>query len=226
MLPPSAIRTSFTRPALMRTALLGLCAAGLAACTSTFTGPVEVTRFVSEQPAALGQGTITIEFPEAMDNQNARNAFAAAVADELSALGYDVVLDGSAQAVNLASIRTSRDPIEAITSSRGPVSVGVGGGTGLRGGFGGGVGIGLNLGGGDNGPRVLSVLSVRISGPDGNSLWEGRAQQPVSMRSPYADVDASARTLAAALFSDFPGGNGETVTIDVKDLDVPETSGQ
>jgi len=221
MLSPSAIRTS-----IGRAAIIGFCAVTLGACTSTFTGPVEVTRFVSEQPSMLGRGTITIEFPEAMDNQTARNAFASAVADELSGLGYDVVLDGSSQAASLATIRTSRDPIDASTTSRGPVSVGVGGGTGHRSGFGGGVGIGINLGGSDQGPRVLSALSVRITGPDGNSLWEGRAEQPVSIRSPYADVDASARTLAAALFSEFPGGNGETIAIDVKDLDVSRTTGQ
>jgi hypothetical protein len=59
---------------------------------------------------------------------------------------------------------------------------------------------------------------VRISGPDGNSLWEGRAQQATSVKSPYSDVEASAQTLAAALFKDFPGGNGETVIIDVDEL--------
>ena len=65
---------------------------------------------------------------------------------------------------------------------------------------------------------MLSQLAVRISGPDGSSLWEGRAQQPVSIKSPYADVDASARALARALFINFPGGNGETVSINVDDL--------
>ncbi|MEP3421338.1 MAG: hypothetical protein ABJN35_06365 [Erythrobacter sp.] len=205
-----------------RVAVFAVCAMGLSACAGTYTGPVEVTRFVSEQPATLGQGTITITFPEEMDNQTARNAFAAAVADELATAGYSVVLDGSTEATYLAAIRTSRNPVDAGTT-RSPVSVGVGGGTGLRGGFGGGVGIGINLGGGDSGPRVLSELSVRITGPDGNSLWEGRAQHPVSIKSPYSDVDASARTLAAALFSDFPGGNGETVTIDVDDLNAAQT---
>lgn len=38
------------------------------------------------------------------------------------------------------------------------------------------------------------------------------------VKSPYSMLDTSARTLAAALFRDFPGGNGETVTIDVKKL--------
>jgi hypothetical protein len=208
-------------PRLLRPALIAASALALSACAGTYTGPVEVTRFVAAQPAALGQGTITIEFPEEMENQTARNAFAAAVADELAGLGYDVVLDGSAEAENIATIRTSRNPI-AAASSRGPVSVGVGGGvgSGRRGGFGGGggVGIGINLGGGSSGPNVLSELSVRITGPDGASLWEGRAQQPTSINSPYSDVDASARTLAAALFAGFPGGNGETITIDVDEL--------
>ena len=192
----------------------------LPACTSTYTGPIEVTRFVAPQPAGLGaelgEGTITLEFPEEMSNQGARNAFAAAIADELSALGYRVVLDGSAQARQVAVVRTTRNPI-ASEGSGNPVRVGVGAGTGSYG-SGVGLGVGINLGGGNSGPQVMTELSVRISGPDGASLWEGRAQQPTSINSPYSDVDASARALAAALFKDFPGGNGETVLVDVDDL--------
>ena len=202
---------------IVRAAILAAAALTASACAGSYTGPVEVTRFVSEQPIALGQGTtITIEFPEEMANIGARNAFAAAVADELSAVGYSVVLDGSRPAEHLAIIRTTRNPIAAAGSGN-PVNVGLGAGTGGYG-SGVGVGIGINLGGGNSGPRVLTELSVRISGPDGASLWEGRAQQPTSIKSPYADVDASARTLAAALFKDFPGGNGETISIDVEDL--------
>ena len=189
----------------------------VSACASTYTGPVEVTRFVSQQPSALGQGTITLAFPEEIENQTARNAFASAVADQLSALGYQVILDGSAEAAQTASIRTSREPFASAQRSRGPVSVGVGGSTGSYG-SGVGLGVGINLGGGSQGPRVVTDLSVRISGPDGESLWEGRAQQPTSINSPYSDVEASARTLAAALFKDFPGGNGETITLDVDQL--------
>ena len=201
-----------------RTALVALAAATLAACTSAYTGPVEVTRFVAERPAALGQGAITIELPgeEELSNRNAREAFADAVALELESLGYDVVMDAG-PGVQIATIRTSRNEIAGASSRRGPVSVGVGGGTGgYRSGV--GVGLGINLGGGQSGPNVVTELSVRIIGANGESLWEGRAEQPVSVKSPYADVDASARTLAAALFRNFPGGNGETVTIDVDDL--------
>ena len=65
-----------------RIALVALAAASLTACTSAYTGPVEVTRFVAERPAALGQGAITIELPgeEELSNRNAREAFADAVA--------------------------------------------------------------------------------------------------------------------------------------------------
>lgn len=199
-----------------RLALAGLAAAALSACAGGYTGPVEVTRFVSERPAPLGQGTITLEFPEAMSNQQARSAFAEAVSAELAALGYTVVMQGG-PGTQVATVRTSRNPIAAAERRRGPVSVGVGGSTGSYG-SGVGLGVGINLGGGDSGPTVMTELSVRISGADGASIWEGRAQQPVSAKSPYADVDASARTLAAALFEGFPGGNGETVTIDVDEL--------
>ncbi|EAQ28177.1 hypothetical protein NAP1_11298 [Erythrobacter sp. NAP1] len=202
-------------PRIVRPALVLALAGTLSACAGTYTGPVEVTRFVSEQPAMLGQGTITLEFPDELRNTGARDAFASAVSSELEALGYTVVMD-TASAGQIATIRTSRNPIEAADRG-GPVSVGVGGGTGSFG-SGVGVGVGINLGGGDRGPRVVTELSVRISGPGGESLWEGRAQQPISIKSPYADVDASARTLTAALFKDFPGGNGETVSIDVDEL--------
>lgn len=211
---PNTPRFFTTR--LARIALIAATATLLPGCVSSFTGPVEVTRFVSQQRASLGQGTITIEFPDAMENQRARDAFAAAVADQLAELGYRVVLDGSVRADQVASVRTSRNAL-AAASSRGPVSVGVGGSTGTIG-TGVGLGVGINLGGGQSGPNVTTDLSVRISGSDGTSLWEGRAQQATSVKSPYSDVDASARTLAAALFKDFPGGNGETVTIDVDEL--------
>lgn len=202
-------------PPFSRIALIGACAAALAACTTTYTGPVEVTRFAAGNRDAIAPGPIALEFPDEMSNQRARFAFEQAVAEELRQLGYEIAMEPGPD-TQLATIRTSRNALSQGTG-RGPVSVGVGGSTGSYG-SGLGVGIGINLGGGDNGPRVMSELSVRISRPDGASLWEGRAQQPVSLKSPYADVDASARALAAALFKGFPGGNGETVTIEVDEL--------
>ncbi|MEQ8409994.1 MAG: hypothetical protein RIC51_05135 [Erythrobacter sp.] len=214
-LSPNARRT-------VRAALLALCAAlPLGACTNVYTGPVEVTRFVAEQRSAeLGEGGIAIVFPEEMSNKTARGAFEAAVAAELRQLGYTIATQpGTAR--QSVMVRTSREPVEGVSSGRSPVNVGVGGQTGSFG-SGVGVGVGINLGGGSDGPRVLTELAVRILGPAGESLWEGRAQIETSMKSPYTDTGASARTLAAALFRDFPGGNGETVTIDVSELEGTE----
>lgn len=193
-------------------------ALALGACaTSPYTGPVEVTRFVAPSPAGLGSGTIAVVFPDEVSNEAARRAVAASVTAELTRLGYTVVPEG-VPASQTATVRTSRNPITAApVDRRGPVNVGVGGQTG---GFGSGVGmgVGINLGGGREGPAAMTELSVRIATAEGPTLWEGRAQLTTGVKSPYSQVETSARTLAAGLFRGFPGGNGETVTIDVKKL--------
>jgi hypothetical protein len=207
------------RPPLLAVALATAPLALGACATTPYTGPVEVTRFVAQGPerAALGQGSIALVFPDEIANANVRSAFAAAVGAELSRLGYTVVAEGVA-AGQTAAIRTARSPITAtIQDRRGPVNVGVGGSTGSYG-SGLGVGVGINLGGGREGANAVTDLSVRITRADGTTLWEGRAQLATGVKSPYSQVDTSARTLAAGLFGDFPGGNGETVTIDVRKL--------
>ena len=200
--------------------LLGL---SISACTGTaYSGPVEVTRFVSDLSAAsapIGEGEIAITFPREMKNERARTAFYNAVAAELAALGYTVIAQDQ-MGVQTARVETSRDEL-APASSRGPVNVGVGGSTGSYG-SGLGLGVGINLGGNTAKPNALTKLSVRISDARGNSLWEGRAQQAVSINSPYAEIETSAAALAKALFKDFPGGNGETISISPKELQEQE----
>ncbi len=203
----------------LRTAAAAAALFGVSACAGgAFTGPVEVTRFVAAQPAGLGQGTIALRFAADLKNEGARDAFRAAIGDQLALLGYTVI-DNEAIAGQIATIETSRSALTE-TQARNPVSVGVGAGTGgFRGGLGGGLGVGVNLGGGSGGPRVLSELRVSIApAQGGQNLWEGRAQFPTGVKSPYAPVDINARTLAAGLFRDFPGGNGETVSIAAEEL--------
>ena len=209
---------SHARP--LKIALATLLALGISACTSAYTGPVEVTRFVAAEPVGLGQGTIALSFDESLKNQTAKNAFRGAISDELALLGYTVI-DNAETAGQIARIETSRSPL-ASGQQRNPVSVGVGGSTGSFG-SGLGVGVGFNLGGGGSqSPRVMSQLSIAISTNDPETprenLWEARAQFPTSVDSPYAAVEDNARALAAAVFKDFPGGNGETISLDVKDL--------
>ena len=198
--------------------LLGL---SLSACVGTaYSGPVEITQFSRAQNAELAQtsldrGPIVLSFPEEISNVRARDAFYDAVASKLVELGYAIALEGEA-GIQTARITTSRSPL-APASSRGPVSVGVGGRTGSLG-SGLGVGIGLDLGGNTSRPNALTQLSVRISDASGKSIWEGRAQQAISINSPYADPETSARALTAALFKGFPNGNGEVQTIALEDL--------
>lgn len=201
---------------LLATALSAAALALSACATTPYTGPVEVTRFVAPAPSGLGQGPIVVYFPDEVSNASARTAIKAAVERELQGLGYTIVAQ-EGPGIQVAAVRSSRTPIAAAEDRRGPVSVGVGGSTGSYG-SGLGVGVGINLGGGSEGPAVLTELSVRITGDNASALWEGRAQIATGVKSPYSNVDTSARTLAAGLFRDFPGGNGETVTISVKKL--------
>lgn len=209
-------------PNRLHSLALAAAALSLSACATTpYTGPVEVIRFVAPERAGLGQGMIALSFPDEVNNEAARSAFTAAVSAELTRLGYTLAA-APGPGVQTAVIRTTRTPITATEQrGRGPVSVGAGGQTGSYG-SGVGLGVGINLGGGSEGPAVSTELSVRINRPDGASLWEGRAQIETGVKSPYSAVDASARTLAAALFQDFPGGNGETVTINVRKLQGPQ----
>lgn len=221
---PSARAKGLTLPKL------GLCLAPvlglvLSGCVGTpYSGPIEVTRFASEAATPVASGEIAITFPEEMRNERARDAFYNAIAAELTALGYQVI--GQDQmGVQTARVKTSRTPLAPASSraasSRGPISVGVGASTGSYGG-GLGLGVGIDLGGNTSKPNALTELSVRISDAQGQSIWEGRASQAISINSPYADVDASARALASALFKDFPGGdaaaNGETIQIKPSEL--------
>jgi hypothetical protein len=189
----------------------------LGACAAPFTGPVEVTRFVSPDRSVLGRGTISVSLAEGASDDLAQAAFVSAVSEQLGRIGYTVVPQGSS-AQQSATVRTSRAAIAAADQQRrGPVNVGVGGQTG---GFGSGVGmgVGINLGGGQRGPNVTTELSVRINDAGGRSLWEGRAQMATAVKSPYSQPNLSASTLATGLFRDFPGGNGETITIKATEL--------
>ncbi|MEL6541625.1 MAG: hypothetical protein AAFP79_05395 [Pseudomonadota bacterium] len=203
--------------ALAATLVLPACAAG------SFTGPIEVTRFATPDTAALGKGTIALRFARELKNEAALDAFRAAVSDELALQGYTLI-SNEETADQIATVDTSRNSL-AGEQGGSPVNVGVGGGTGSFG-SGVGLGVGINLGGGNSSPRVVSELSVSIASNAANAnaqnLWEGRAQFPTSVNSPYAPVAINAQTLAAALFKDFPQGNGQTVSLEASELVTPK----
>lgn len=196
-------------------------AATLAGCTTVAgPSPFEVTRF--HDPAALGltqnqtqERTVFIASGPSESGAETDSlelaSYKRAVAAELASLGYS-------EAPRRDAAYTAQVSVERFTSQpqarrRGPVSIGVGGGTGSYG-SGVGLGIGLSLGGNKNTPRVGTQLFVMMKDrATGSTVWEGRANWDVAQGSELAAADANAPALANALFSEFPGGNGETVEI-------------
>lgn len=198
--------------ALVASPALALAVSG---CATPPTGPVQVTRFVS-QPAIerLGSGTIFVETAPGDTNEDAALLpYKAAVARELAALGYRET--SREEAGQVAQVRLVRSLIAAPASSRGPVSVGIGGSTGSYG-SGVGLGIGINLGGKKPRDQLTTRLEVRINdAATGQSLWEGRALFDVASTALLADSAQNAAVMADALFEEFPGNDGETVEVPV-----------
>ena len=189
-------------------------AGSLSACMAgPRVSPVEITRFhQTGATAQLGVGTIFIESaPSSQGDPQELAPFKAAVAAELAQLGYRET--AREDALQVAQVRVERTVSEP-ERRRGPVSVGAGGSTGSYG-SGVGLGVGFNLGGGQR-PMIATDLGVMIRDKQTtNVIWEGRASISVSDNSQYADDSANAAVVADALFSEFPGNNGETVEVRV-----------
>jgi hypothetical protein len=200
--------TPFPRALLPALALAGV----LPGCT-TPVGPVEVTRFHLPDTAVLGRGPIRVEPAPGQDGASIEfRTYAAAVSRELTRLGYSEAQPGGTAGAQVAVLSVERQTLTAGGQRRGPVSVGLGGSTG---GWGSGVGLGLgiNLGGRPK-DQVATTMSVMIRDrANGQSLWEGRAQFAVRADAPLAQTSLGAAKMAQALFQDFPGRSGETITV-------------
>jgi hypothetical protein len=176
----------------------------LSACVIP-TGPVDVTRFHrGAEGFVYGSGSYAVN-TEA--DTLAMSPYLAAVAREMQRVGYS---EKPLHSDVIAEVKV--DVTRQDVSSGSPVSIGVGGSTGSYG-SGVGVGVGLNLGGAQ-GVRVQTTLSVRLlRRSDGLVIWEGRASQSADSKSPAAQPGIAASKLAAALFQDFPGESGATISV-------------
>lgn len=196
---------SFFRLGTIGSALL------LAGCTTTYVSPVEVTRFIGDQPQVLGSGPIAVRAGPGESQDSLELAvFRDAVAHELQRQGY-VIVDGEAPQVAEVTVN---EFVEEPGSGGSPVSggVGVAGGSHSRStSVGVGVGIDLTPRPSDRVHRELRVMIQPAQG--GTALWEGRARFAASSNSDYADTQAAATKLAGALFGDFPGQSGETIQV-------------
>lgn len=189
-------------------------AASLAACTtSPFGGgpaPVDVTRFHLNQPIARGQ--IAVEPVDVADRNTLEfTQYRMAVERQLARLGWNVV-SGTTNSEQIALIDVEQGSRAAL-AQRSPISIGIGGSTG---GWGSGVGAGINFGLGGGGSRELvgTMLEVSIRRrSDSSVFWEGRAQTEARAGTPEANPRVAVERLAEALFLDFPGESGRTISV-------------
>lgn len=186
----------------------------LCGCASNYASPVEVTRFVGDQPQLLGSGSIAVSSGAVSSGAGSAAGtlefaeYNRAIAGKLAELGYTLAAAAPEQTAEVWIDRIIMQP----ERGRSPVSVGVGGSTGSYG-SGLGVGLGIDL----SGPppeQVDSQMRVVIRDTGSNTvLWEGRANFTATLKGEYGTAEASAARLADALFSGFPGNSGETITV-------------
>lgn len=194
-------------PAIVIAALLGGCATPLP--------PASATRFHRIDAAVtMPAGVYEIAQPSAPDlSMRPDPSYAAAVASQLDRLGHRSNLTTSAgQADYLVDVRVERSE-RAAPQTNGPVSVGLGAGTGS---YGSGLGVGVNLASllRDRRDVLVTRLLVRITRRgEEQALWEGRAETFARTGTPAAGAGLNAQKLAEALFADFPGRSGETISV-------------
>lgn len=181
--------------------LLSIFALSLGGCAASIP-PVSVTRFHGGQ--SVPPGTVRVSAERSLEGLNYSNA----VSQELVRLGF---ADAPATSTPTYTAKLSFSRTFRTQTKRSPVSVGIGGGTG-GGGFGVGLGTSIGLGGG---PRriIITQMSVQlIRASDAKPVWEGRAETEAPASAPASQPGLAAGKLARALFSDFPGESGKTIT--------------
>jgi hypothetical protein len=174
------------------------CAAGAGGGGGGTAGGMDVARFhLGEQPIARSQ--VAIEpFDRADANRPEFPIYAAAVARELSRLGWTVVPAATAtEQVALIDVEQgSRQAIAALTAAR----------------IGRGVAPAVAQGDAPNVTATLLEVGIRRRS-DATVFWEGRAVSEARTGSAEAASTAAVERLATALFRDFPGESGRTIRV-------------
>lgn len=169
-----------------------------------------VTRFHLNQPLARGQIAVEPRNPAAASGLQFEG-YRASVLRALQTAGFTVAPDLPRSEL-VAVVEVSHGS-RVVGPTRSPVSIGIGGGTG-GGGFGIGGGISFPIGKGKAAEASGTELFVQIKRrSEGSVIWEGRAQLEARAGTPYASPAAAVDRLATALFKDFPGESGRTITV-------------
>ncbi|WP_116089808.1 DUF4136 domain-containing protein [Sphingomonas crusticola] len=189
---------------LMIAAMLGTFT--LAGCA---TGPAtQVTRFHLNQPIARGQLSVEPLLP-ADRNSPEFQTYANIVGAQLARLGFNEA-PGLAQSEQVAVVQVDRAFFDG--PPRSSFSIGIGGATfGRHSGVGGGVSVPIA---GKPSQNVSTRLIVQIKRrSDSTTVWEGRAETSARFGTPESQPADTVQRLAAAMFQDFPGVSGRTITV-------------
>lgn len=192
---------------MLNRVLLSAAVVALGACASASPRGTEVTRFHLGQ--SIPAQTVNIQLADpARAGSLEFDSFIAVVVAELANAGF-VVEDGEAAEL-IAAVDVQRG-MQQRAPRRSPFSVGVGGGS-----FGGNVGVSggvsMPVGGSRGGEIFVTELEVKLIRRAERAIsWEGRAVRITE--SGEGSPTAVVQQLASALFSDFPGESGKTVTV-------------
>ena len=174
----------------------------------------QVTRF--HLPQAIARGQIAVEplLPIDRDSLEFRS-YASIVGAELARIGFTEA-PGLAASEQVAVVSVERASREGPARSPGvSIGLGLGGGSfGRGGGVGGGGGVSFPVGRQRSNLVDATRLVVQIKRrSDSTVVWEGRAETQARSNAPGSDAATTVRRLAAALFADFPGESGRTITV-------------
>lgn len=188
---------------------LGLATLGLLAACAT-APESHVTRFYLDPKIARGQ--ISVEPIDPADKGSLEfQLYADVVGRELARLGFTEA-PGLSASEQVAVVGVERGTREGSVRRSG-LSIGIGGASfGRHSGFGGGVTV--PVGGNRPDTVVVTRLVVQIKRrSDASVIWEGRGETEANLSSPDSQPAAAVRRLAAAMFKDFPGVSGRTITV-------------
>lgn len=189
--------------------LAALAAALLSACAAPGQMRSEVTRF--HQLPASGGPVAIVAADAGKSGDPAFGDYARIVGARLSAAGFPPVAGGAPDFI--AQLDYSQQPVAADDDDGGP-RIGIGFGSesyGRHGAVGVGFGTSFPIGGRDRDQIAMRTVTLVIERrADGSRVFEGRARS----MGPAANFTRAIPLMIDAIFDNFPGESGRTVTVD------------
>lgn len=183
-----------------------IAASMLGGCAGATILTTDVTRFHQLPPQG---GTVAIVAPDPRKSGTAEfNNLASQAASRLAQAGFRPAT--GAPPDYIAQLDYYQQPVVGGVDDGPRMSIGIGGSNiGHHSGVGVGVGTSFELGGGRDQDAMRTVTLTIERRDTGARIFEGRAQST----GPTSDFPGAIPIMIDAIFSDFPGENGKTITV-------------